>query len=795
MGRKKESVPLWRKVDKRYLLEKGRYIDPGAVRPSSNVRSVRESGVRLLYDILREQGWSNEKGLRVKEIPVGPDGKQYYGCIDGMHRITAVQRLREEEEQALLKVAKNKRESMRYWTRLEVLACVYSKKLPRSVEIQLAVEANWATSVMVKTTMFDMLSAMAEIRRGLLVEHNEKVQKLIDEGAGDGDEDKQAERDAEEEEEDQEEEDQEEEELGKKRGRRGKRRERKRRKVSESGKKRKAGKSKKKLGSLSVGLLKAPSDVPKEWVSEAYYRGGIGSYAQATVGTFSSLLYRFDNCPRSWAELESICNSPETELAVNNSNLYTTEFSQELSDGIKFWILRRLCGEFKASHKGLSKVKSRSMMSRQICVLREVEKLASIFKTNLLDFQWGSDELEKILREGLENGAFDKEIPHSASERKKLNNNPGTLLSAFDILVENYHEAGRDALDGFHRENLEEEGELGEEGEEGEEGEVEKEVGRAGQEEGVEGKRGAEESEQGGEALGVTRRLRSTPSPPDTGGGKEVLKWVSKGGTLRLFGQSFETFLKSDEFERIKGQARLVLTDPPYNLYKGVDHDRITEEQMKLFANGAFDILCRGGCLLVFCTWQQLAPWYKILKEAGFLLCPTPMHVVMMRNVNKKSNFLQNIVEYCIYAIAKVGKPGDSDVWLRWNGSSYINCKEPFPANTNCIVHFPSGEERKLLMKKEVNEEGKEVETPWRPQEKPLNLIRELVKRFSPPNSLIVDLFAGTFTTAMAARMQGQKFVGCEIDEDVFKAAIGRLEEFCKNEELNTGSDDPQISK
>ena len=193
MGRKPASVPLWRKVDKRFLLAKGRYIDPGTVVPSSNVRSVRESGVKLLYDILREQGWSNEKGLRVKELPAGPDGKQTYGCIDGMHRITAVQRLREEEERALLKVAEKNRKSMRYWTTLEVLASVYSEKIPRSVEIQLAVEANWATSVMVKTTMFDMLSAMAEIRSGILVEHNGKVQKLIDEKGAEGEQDEEAE--------------------------------------------------------------------------------------------------------------------------------------------------------------------------------------------------------------------------------------------------------------------------------------------------------------------------------------------------------------------------------------------------------------------------------------------------------------------------------------------------------------------------------------------------------------------------------------------------------------------------
>ena len=777
------TVPLWVQVDKDYLLEKGRYIKPDTVRPSSNVRRVRETGVKLLYDILREQGWSNEKGLRVKELSPGPDGKRYYGCIDGMHRITAIHRLQEEEEAELKKVDKDKRDPLRYWTRLEVLASVYSETLPRSVEIQLAVEANWATSVMVKTTMFDMLSAMAEIRRGLLGEHNAKVQEKIDQGAADTEEnDDEDEEKAKKMVDDNGEED-EEEQVGGKKGRKKKKRGRKPKRVKS--RKKRGGPTKKKLGSLSVGLLKTPSDIPRDWVSDAYYKGGRGSYAQSTVGTFSSLLYRFDGCPRSWAELERICNTPETEMAVNNSNLYTTEFSSELSDGVKYWILRRLCGEFKNNGKGLSKIKSRKVMAKQICVVREVEKLASIFKTSLLDFQWGNAELEEILREGLENGAFDKEIPQSPSERQKLNNNPGTLLSSFDILVENYHEAGRDALEGFHREKLaqvhqdEDEDEEDEDEEEEEEGQVE------GAEKDGEGKEHQGEEEQGGEWCRKRRLSRSEETTQEKKlkkrrRDKEVPKWISRGGTLRLFGQSFEEFLDSKEFEKIKGKARLVLTDPPYNVLKGVDHDRITEAQMQKFANGAFDILCRGGCLLVFCTWQQLAPWYKILKDAGFLVCSIPMHIVMMRNVNKKSNFLQNIVEYCVFGIAKVAKPGDPDVFLRWKKTSYINSKEPFPANTNCMVHFPSAEERKFLMKG-VGENA----TPWRPQEKPLNLIRELVKRFSPPNSLIVDLFAGTFTTAMAAHKQGREFVGCEIDEELFKAAVERVQRFCTQESVS----------
>ena len=118
------------------------------------------------------------------------------------------------------------------------------------MEIQLAVEANFATSVMVRTTMFDMLSAMAEIRKGLLDEHNAEIPEedlgvvLSQESLSD----------------------QEDRRRGKKKKKRKK-------------KKKKGRTCKKTLGSPDVGPLETPADVPILWVSKAYYEGGVGSYA------------------------------------------------------------------------------------------------------------------------------------------------------------------------------------------------------------------------------------------------------------------------------------------------------------------------------------------------------------------------------------------------------------------------------------------------------------------------------------------------------------------------------------
>ena len=742
-----QKAPFWHRVDEKYLVHKGRYISPADVEASSRARPVRESGVKVLYRSLKEAGWSKEKGLRVKELEVGADGRQRYGCIDGMHRIEAVRRLVKEEEAELSNYPEEDRESMRIWGRLEVLASVYHKDLPHRAEVQLAVEANRCTSVMVRMTLFDMLSAMAEVRKALLEDHNAGIDRELTPRAG--------------------------------------------------------GPRKKKV----PDRWENPWDVPKELVTSTFVGEGPGSYAKTTVGTYCSLLYRFDKCPLSWSELRRTCSVSDTENAINQNSLYNPEFAQEHSDGVKYWILRRLRSEARRSKRGcLNKQKAKKLMSLQVCLLREVEKLATIFDTSLAEFKWGSVELEKQLKDGLENGEYDKYIPEEKEERKALNEKKGTLLEPFDQMVETYHDDGRDALERFWRDAQEAEerannarpgaGDDGEQGR-GESVDGERESEEGGGSSGNESVRdesgdgGRDGSGDGGSRSGSApgtatartgARKRSLPMPQNIDSRKrqntgpapgETPSWISRGKGMRLYGQSFEAFLESEVFEEIKSTVDLILTDPPYNLDKTVDHDRITESQMKRFAEGACELLRPGGNLVLFCSWQQLLTWTKHLQNAAFLVCPVPLHVIKVRNVNMRSNFFQNIVDYRIFAIAKVSRAGDKRVWLRWKGTKYTKGGGPdFPAHTNCLTYKASPNESKL-MKKGPNDQM----TPWRSEEKSLNLIRELMVRFSSPNSTVVDLFAGTFTTALAAGEIGRSYVGCERDVELFEAATARVKE------------------
>lgn len=66
-------------------------------------------------------------------------------------------------------------------------------------------------------------------------------------------------------------------------------------------------------------------------------------------------------------------------------------------------------------------------------------------------------------------------------------------------------------------------------------------------------------------------------------------------------------------------------------------------------------------------------------------------------------------------------------------------------------------------------------EAHWHSCPRPLGTISYMVENFSPPNGVICDFFMGSGTTALAARMQGRHFIGCELDDETATRANARV--------------------
>ena len=79
-----------------------------------------------------------------------------------------------------------------------------------------------------------------------------------------------------------------------------------------------------------------------------------------------------------------------------------------------------------------------------------------------------------------------------------------------------------------------------------------------------------------------------------------------------------------------------------------------------------------------------------------------------------------------------------------------------------------------ILQGKERIRNGKE---PAHPTQKPLSIIRKLIKIHSNENDLVVDCFAGSGTTLVACKQLNRKFIGFEINPKYVKIANERLQD------------------
>jgi site-specific DNA-methyltransferase (adenine-specific) len=61
------------------------------------------------------------------------------------------------------------------------------------------------------------------------------------------------------------------------------------------------------------------------------------------------------------------------------------------------------------------------------------------------------------------------------------------------------------------------------------------------------------------------------------------------------------------------------------------------------------------------------------------------------------------------------------------------------------------------------------------PTEKPLALMREIIRDFTQPGDTILDPFMGSGTTGVAAMIEGRKFIGIEKDPQWFGVALERV--------------------
>ncbi|MBO4379842.1 MAG: site-specific DNA-methyltransferase [Muribaculaceae bacterium] len=227
------------------------------------------------------------------------------------------------------------------------------------------------------------------------------------------------------------------------------------------------------------------------------------------------------------------------------------------------------------------------------------------------------------------------------------------------------------------------------------------------------------------------------------------------------------TLLKGDCFEllpQFKFKFDMIFADPPYFLSNG----GISVQAGKIVSvdKGDWD---KGGTFEDINEFNRkwLSLCYEKLSDNGTIWISGTYH-----NIFSVANSLNDLGFKILNVVT----------WAKTNPPPNISCRY-FTYSTEFIVWARKSQKKPHffnydLMRK-INE-GKQMTDVWRlpaiapwekscgkhPTQKPLNLLARIILASTKPNDWILDPFAGSSTTGIAANILGRRFLGIEKEED-----------------------------
>ena len=226
--------------------------------------------------------------------------------------------------------------------------------------------------------------------------------------------------------------------------------------------------------------------------------------------------------------------------------------------------------------------------------------------------------------------------------------------------------------------------------------------------------------------------------------------------------------LRADSKEIIKripdNSIDFILTDPPYNLGqhstgniplpgRAAMNNDVAEWDMIDFnpeewADEFIRILKPTGNLFIFTSYNQLGRWYNSLDHKF-----------------DATNFM---IWHKTNPAPKIYKAG------------FLNsCEMIFTCwNKKHTWNFISQAEMHNFIESPICMKPERLSNPKHPAQKPVSILRKMIKIASNENDIIFDPFMGVGSTGVAALELNRRFIGVEIDDTYFGAAKKRIETF-----------------
>lgn len=206
----------------------------------------------------------------------------------------------------------------------------------------------------------------------------------------------------------------------------------------------------------------------------------------------------------------------------------------------------------------------------------------------------------------------------------------------------------------------------------------------------------------------------------------------------------------------------LILTDPPYNIAKystgnialpgreALNNDIASWDMVDIDPREFIDefkrILKPDGNIFIFTSYNLIGKWHEVFDKEF----DTFQFFIWHKTNPAPKIFKNGFLNSCEMIICMWNKGH------KWNFS-----------NQNEMHNFF---ESPICMRPE------RLSEPKHPAQKPVKLLKHIIKIASNPGDIVFDPFMGVGSTGVAAIELGRKFIGCEIEKNYFDASKKRLE-------------------
>lgn len=226
------------------------------------------------------------------------------------------------------------------------------------------------------------------------------------------------------------------------------------------------------------------------------------------------------------------------------------------------------------------------------------------------------------------------------------------------------------------------------------------------------------------------------------------------------------TLLKGDCFEKMEAlpdhSIDLILCDPPYNLAQystgnmkfdwraEINNDVASWDEKPLNPADLVEefkrLLKPDGNIFIFCSYNLLGKFHEVFD---------PEFDTFQFMVWHKTNPVPNIRK-----------------------SSFLNSCELIVClwNKGHVWNFTKQNEMHNFIEAPICMGNERIKDPKHPTQKPLAVLEHIIRIASNEGALVFDPFMGVGSTGAAALKLGRRFLGVEIDERYYEAAVKRLQ-------------------